>query len=140
MYKKLRDAGKPYNIEFGAITKTSNSHLALEASEFARDHGHYDSFHHRVFRAFFTEVRDIGDMDVLLDLAKDDGLDPAALAEALREKRYAPRLDNARREAEKLGITAVPTFIINGGQRMVGVQSIDFFRSRLKEIQAEHSS
>ncbi len=109
--------------------------MALEASEYARDAGCFDSFHDRLFRAYFTETRDIGDLDVLLELAEEEGLDKADLRVALQEGRYTSRLNEARREGHQLGINAVPTFIINGKFRIVGAQSLDFFRDRLREIE-----
>jgi len=111
--------------------------MALEASEYARDAGCYDSFHDHIFRAYFTEARDIGDLDVLLELAQGEDLDTADLRVALQEGRYASRLNEARREGQQAGINAVPTFIINGEFRIVGAQSLDFFRDRLREIQGE---
>ena len=77
--------------------------MSLEASEYARDAGRFDSFHGRVFRAYFTETRDIGDLDVLLELAQEEGLDAADLRVALREGRYASRLDEAHSEGRAVG-------------------------------------
>ena len=112
----------------------SNSRMALEASEYARDLGCFDSFHDHMFQAYFTETRDIGDMDVLLELAQEEGLDTADLRVALLEGRYTARLNEARREGRQLGINAVPTFMVNGKYRIVGAQPLEFFRDRLRDI------
>jgi predicted DsbA family dithiol-disulfide isomerase len=122
-------------VHFGELSLLSNSRMALEASEYARDAGCFDSFHDRLFRAYFTETRDIGDLEVLLELAEEEGLDKADLRVALQEGRYTSRLNEARREGQQLGINAVPTFIITGKFRIVGAQSLDFFRDRLREIE-----
>lgn len=132
----MRRTGEPLGIVFGELKITSNSRTALEASEFARDKGHFDSFHERVFHAFFTETRDIGKIDVVLDLAEADGLDRAELQETLSAGTYSPRLAEARKEGETQGVTAVPTFIIDGSHKIVGALSIDQFRKRLGKIQS----
>ena len=106
-------------VHFGELSLLSNSRMALEASEYARDAGCFDSFHDRIFRAYFTETRDIGDVDVLLELAQEEDLDTADLRVALQEGRYTSRLNETRREGQQLGINAVPTFIINGKFRIL---------------------
>ena len=136
-WERLNHTYDSLGVDFGDVSLLSNSRMSLEASEYARDAGRFDSFHDRVFRAYFTETRDIGDLDVLLALAREEGLDADDLRVALQEGRYASRLDEARSEGQQLGINAVPTFIINGGHRIVGAQSLDFFKERLKEIQGE---
>ncbi|MBI5568897.1 MAG: DsbA family protein [Desulfomonile tiedjei] len=134
IYENLRRAGTPLGIVFGEVSVTPNSHLALEAGEYARDHGHFASFHERTFRAYFTEGRDIGRLDVVLDLAREDGLDRGDLAEALRGRRFAQRLAEARREGEGLGVRAVPTFIIDAKHIIVGVQPLEAMGDRLRQI------
>jgi predicted DsbA family dithiol-disulfide isomerase len=136
-WERLRRTYDSLGVHFRELSSLSNSRLALEASEYARDAGCFDSFHDHIFRAYFTEARDIGDLDVLLELAQGEDLDTADLRVALQEGRYTSRLNEARSEGRQLGINAVPTFIINGKFRIVGAQSLDFFRDRLREIQAE---
>ncbi len=136
-YESLSRAGAPYGIAFNEISLVSKSRLALEATEYARDKGHFDSFHGRVFHAYFVETRDIGNLDVILELADQDGLNPNDLNLALQEKRYAERLEKAKQEGRLYGVTAVPTFIFNGEHKIVGAQPIDVFREKLRMIQAE---
>ncbi|MFC1836328.1 DsbA family protein [Thermodesulfobacteriota bacterium] len=135
-YEGLRRMGEPMGLVFGDITLTPNSGLALEASEFARDCNLFDAFHDRVFRAYFSETRDIGKMDVLLELAGEVGLDTKDLEAALNERRFSQRLADAREEGAQFGINAVPAFIINGSHKIVGAQPIETFRAYLKKVQA----
>ncbi len=136
-YESLSRAGAPYGIAFNEISLVSKSRLALEATEFAKEEGHFDSFHGRVFHAYFVETQDIGNLDVILELADQDGLDPDALRLALQEKRYAMHLEEAKQEGLSYGVTAVPTFILNGEHKIVGAQPIEVFREKLRIIQAE---
>jgi len=132
-YEKLNKAAAPFGIFFGDRTRLSNSRLALEASEFASDMGRHASFHNRVFRAYFTEVRDIGNLEVILELAEDDGLDREELQAALKERHYASRLEQARQKAYTYGVNAAPTFIINGRHKIVGAQSVEYFREQFRK-------
>jgi predicted DsbA family dithiol-disulfide isomerase len=132
-YASLNKTGAPLGIRFGERTFLSDSGHALEASEYARDQGKYHSFHERVFRAYFTELLDIGALSILLNLAGEVGLDPADLNRSLEEGTYTARIRQAAEEAAGLGINAVPTFIINDAQKIVGVLPLETFRARLKK-------
>jgi len=131
MYQNLRRAGAHYGITFGAVTLLSNSRLALEASEYARDHGSFEEFHEKIFHAYFTEVKDIGRMDVILDAARSAGLDTEGLTVALQEGRYRAKLQNAQQESQRQDITGVPTFIIDERYKIVGAQPLEVFRDTL---------
>lgn len=132
-YARLNKMGAPFGIRFGERTFLSNSRYALEASECARDREKYDSFHERVFRGYFTDLLDIGNLTTLLDLAKEVGLDPVDLNRALEEGYYASRIEEAMQEAARRGISAVPTFIINDTERIVGVVPLEKFKERLRK-------
>jgi predicted DsbA family dithiol-disulfide isomerase len=136
-YTSLNKAGEPFGIRFGERTFLSNSRPSLEASEYARDKGRYDSFHERIFRAYFADLLDIGDEAILCSLAQEEGLDPGELSQCLRDGIYSARIEEAMREATLYGITAVPTFIINETHKIVGAQPLGSFRDRLASIQGE---
>jgi predicted DsbA family dithiol-disulfide isomerase len=112
----------------------SNSRLAVEAAEFARDAGRHAEFHRALLGAYFTLGRDIGDLEVLSGLAAETGLDPVALRAQLAAGAYSSVREDAYQEARALGITGVPTFIFAGGVRVVGAQPLEYFRRVLEEM------
>ena len=133
MYDNIRKRGDEFGIKFGPRLLLSNSRMSLEASEYARDMGKYELFHERMFYTYFTESKDIGSLEVLTDSARVCGLDADELLQALKERRYAHRLEKSRKEAEKINLTGVPTFIINGRTKVVGAQQIEVFRDILRK-------
>lgn len=137
MFANLRKAGAPYGITFRDRTRTSNSRLALMAAEFAVDHGKASSFHDRIFKAYFEEGQDIGQMDVVLQAAAAAGLDTAELSAALKDGRYLERLLRVQEEAGLKMIRSVPTFIVNDTDRIVGAQPLSKFRELLRLVEAE---
>lgn len=134
MFTTLRQKGKELAISFGNLTLLANSRLAMQASEFARDEGKFDSFHEALFHAYFTELRDIGDLEVITDIARQMTLDPRELQTALQENRYLPRLLAVTEEARQLNISAAPTFLVNGRFKIVGALPLETFRRSLLEI------
>jgi predicted DsbA family dithiol-disulfide isomerase len=123
-----------FDLPFEAPQLLSNSRLVIEAAEFARDAGKHPEFHRAALEAYFARSQDIGDPDVLCELAAGLGLDPVALRRELAAGRYAGRRRAAHEEACELGITGVPTFIFAGGAKVVGAQSLDDFRRVLEKI------
>ncbi len=135
-WERLQRTYHNLGVDFQERSLLSNSRLALQASEYARDIGVFDSFHHRIFKAYFSEKLDIGAIDVLMGVAQEENLNLVDFRAALEQGRYASRLEDARNEGGRLGINAVPTFIINEKHRIVGAQSLDLFRDRLREVKA----
>ena len=135
MMKHLRSMGAPYGIIFSDIGRISNSRLALQAAEFSRDQGRFEVFHDALLQAYFSQGMDIGDRDVVLELAGDAGLEREPLAKALDAGAYLSRLQEMQTEASLAGVTGVPTFILGGRKTIVGAQPIDVFRNTLRSLQ-----
>ena len=134
-FRQLDERGKKMGVRFGPQPLMSNSCRALEGGEFAKEHGRYDAYHEAVFRAFFTECKDIGNRSVILELAMNVGLDAAALDAALESNTYLPRLQATTREAKANGFSAAPTFVIDGHGSISGAQPIDTFRTILRGVE-----
>ena len=133
-YDQLRARGKEVGVVFGNLTVLSNSRLALMASEYARDLGRYDSFHKNMFYAYFTEGLDISKANVIADVAGKSGLDEKETLSAVRDGRYASRLNETRKEGNLLGLTGIPLFIIDNKYQFVGAQPMETFRYYLDKI------
>ncbi len=133
-YEQLRRQGKEVGVVFNTHSILSNSRLALMASEYARDQGQYDAFHENMFHAYFTEGLDIGKPDVIAAVAKKSGLDEKETLHAVRDGRYASRLNEARKEGELLGLTGIPLFIVENKHQITGAQPIETFRNLLDKI------
>ena len=71
---------------------------------------------------------------MLKQIGREAGLDADALEKALQKGTYRQAREESKEEAARLGITAAPTFIFNEKDRIVGAQSIDVFRERLKTL------
>lgn len=134
MTRRLNSMGAPYGLAFRKIVNISSSRLSLEAGEFAKAQGRFEEFHSAIFNAYFSQGKDIGSVDVLKQTGKEAGLDTAALGKALQTGAYRQAREEAKAEAARLGITAAPTFIFNGKDRIVGAQPLEVFRERLKAI------
>jgi predicted DsbA family dithiol-disulfide isomerase len=107
----------------------ANSHLALEAAEFARAEGGFERFHRALFEAYFEASRDIGDVDVLCEIARACGVHDQRLRQALADERYAAAVDAATDAARRDEVVSTPTYAFEGGFRMTGAQDYAVFAS-----------
>jgi predicted DsbA family dithiol-disulfide isomerase len=130
-WRMIESMAAEAGLEMRPPAVLANSYLALEAQEFAIEQGRADDFEQRVFRAYFHDQANIGDRGVLLELARDAGLDAAQLDQALAQDRYAMRLKNAALVAHQRGVSGVPTFFI-GESLLVGAQSTEVWRQVLQ--------
>jgi len=72
------------------------------------------AFDDAVFAALWQDGRDIGDRDVLADLAEDAGLDGDEIREVAGDEEWRNRLREQFSEARERGVTGVPTFAYDG--------------------------
>ncbi|BBP04804.1 DSBA oxidoreductase [Sulfuriferula plumbiphila] len=88
------------------------SRLALEAERFARRYGLGKPMRQAFFRAFFERGRDIGDIEVVLDIGGNVGIDVARLRVALENGEHAEAVSHDQRQAQALGISGVPALLM----------------------------
>jgi predicted DsbA family dithiol-disulfide isomerase len=113
----------------------ANSHLALEAAEYARDRGRFDAFHRSVFAAYFAQGLNIGQAHVLGGLATVAGLDADELVAAAANHQYHDRLERVQRDKRWYGLYGTPTFII-ANQRVAGAQPYAVLRRVVERVGA----
>jgi predicted DsbA family dithiol-disulfide isomerase len=124
----VAERGRTIGLEFDfGNTKVANTFDAHRIAHFAASQGLADAMQERLFRAYFTEGRNIGDHATLAELAGDVGLPVAAATDVLASGRYA---DDVRRdvdEALQLGINGVPFFVFGGRYAVSGAQDVEVF-------------
>lgn len=110
------------DITLPTVSPQPYTRLAFEGWQFAVEHGLGDAYNQRMFRAFFQESLDLGQLDVLVGLAEEIGLDGPAYRKALEDGTYYERHQDALRDAEAHRVQAVPTILV-GDTRLEGVPS-----------------
>ncbi len=98
MFNNLIRMGDQYGIEMKPHSRLSNSRLALAASEFAKDKGNFHAFHDAVFRAYFNQGKDIGNLEIILDIAQGNGINREELKKVLDKNLYSDRLFEKNRK------------------------------------------
>ncbi len=122
-------------IRLPSISPQPRTAKAFELLAMAQDKGLDHPYSMRVLRAFFQEDRDIGDPEILIELAADAGLDPNEARQALEIGAYVERHRGALRHArEDMAITSVPTIVV--GERIFrGTPPLDELRQAIDQLE-----
>lgn len=101
------------------------THLAFQGLYFAREQGLEEAYCRRVFRAYFEEERDIGDLRELVSLAAEAGLDPESFRASLESGQWeAQELEAVRHAKQDLKVQVVPTAFLGEHRLEGGAQSV----------------
>jgi predicted DsbA family dithiol-disulfide isomerase len=121
MLERLEQAAHSLGLPFGERRMSFNSRRAQEAAKWAESQGKADDFHNAVFRAYFADGKNLHEVQTLVSAAESAGLEGEELPEVLRSKTFKTAVDQDWLRSHQLGITAVPTFRMNG-ETLVGAQ------------------
>jgi predicted DsbA family dithiol-disulfide isomerase len=113
-----------------------NSLRALQLTELARDLGRQPEVHDRLMDAYWSESRNIGDAEVLRQLAAEVGLREVEVEEVLAGDRYRDRVRESTRQAVSFGANAVPAFVLDRRLLVLGAQPEDVFEQAFAQLEA----
>jgi len=119
--QRLEQTARSLGLPFGERRMSFNSRRAQEAAKWAESHGKADAFHNAVFRAYFVDGKNLHAIETLAAAAESVGLRGRDLDEVIRGKTFKAAVDQDWLRSHQLGITAVPTFRMNG-ESLVGSQ------------------
>lgn len=115
--QNVRRLQERYDVEMTLEVATDVDSLPAQTASVHVREAHPDrwlAFDEAIFDALWREGRDVGDPDVLAELAADVGLDPGEIRDAIRDEALRERLHQQFDEARRQGITGVPTFVYDG--------------------------
>ena len=125
------EVGVPF--AFDKIKRSPNTLDAHRLIRWAAATGVQAEVADRLFKAYFVEGRDIGDRAVLIDIARESGLDAGLVEKLLSEDVDKDAVRREIAEAQAIGVTGVPFFIFAGRLAVPGAQNADVLRRAMAE-------
>ncbi|AZK45426.1 DsbA family oxidoreductase [Paenibacillus lentus] len=115
----------------------TNTHDAHQLTHFAKQHGKANEMAERLFKAYFTEGLDLGDLPTLARLAAEIGLNEHDALKTLEEAPLNHTVTEELQEGARLGITGVPFFVFNNKYAVSGAQPSETFLEVLQQVWQE---
>ena len=135
MYKDMKARMEAEGLPYGRRTHTYNSRLAQELAKWAEDIYNPENLEKELYKAYFVNSKNIGDLSILLSVVKSAGL-PCKEAEAVIENRtYRLAVDEDWEKSKSYGVSGVPTYIA-GGYGVVGAQPYEALEQLINEAGA----
>jgi predicted DsbA family dithiol-disulfide isomerase len=127
MADALQAAGRSEDIAFNfdAIARTPNTLDSHRVIRWAGGAGLQNDVVERLFTAYFEDGRDIGNRDVLVEIASDVGMDSALVADLLGQGEDRELIEREDALAHRMGISGVPTFIFENKYLVSGAQDAE---------------
>lgn len=132
--ERLRSIANSHGMEFRSTDRIYNTRLAHEAAEYAREHGRGNEFHRVIFRKVYAEGADPSQWDVLRSAAVEAGLNPDELQAEVESGKYTAEVEEQVKWAYQIGVTGVPTYVVNDRYAIVGAQPYEVFQQALAQI------
>ena len=132
MQAQMRARMQAEGLPYGKRTMTYNSRLAQELAAWADTQPGGEAIHDAMFRAYFVDARNIGDAEVLVDIAKSVGLPPDQAREVIDKRTHQAAVDADWEKSRRYGVTGVPTFVV-GNQGVVGAQPYEVLEALVRQ-------
>ena len=133
MYTRMKALMDEEGLEYGKRSHTYNSRLAQELGKWADTQANGDAIHDALYKAYFVDGKDIGDVQVLLDIAKSVGLPVEQASAVLQDRTFKDAIDADWAKSRQYGVTGVPTFVA-GGYGVVGAQPYEALEGLLNQV------
>lgn len=122
------------SINFEGMKRTPNTIDAHRLIHWAGIENRQSFVVQRLFEAYFRDARDIGDHEVLLDIADGCEMDASVVGKLLASDADVEDIRNRDAHSRKMGITSVPTFIVANQHAVPGAQPAEMWVKVIGEI------
>ena len=124
-------------IDFEGMKRTPNTINAHRLIHWAGIEGRQTAAVAALFKAYFTDAHDIGDPDVLIDIAKSVEMDADVVKRLLDSDEDLKLIQDRDKHSRKMGINSVPTFIIANQHAVPGAQPPELWAQVIADLAAQ---
>lgn len=139
MLARVRASAKEDGLDFVPGQKAGNTSEAHRLLVWARSLGKEPELIEKIYSAYNCEAKWVGDREVLAQIAGQvPGLgEDAARAFLSDERNGVEELQRGLRRAQELGISGVPTMLVNGQQLQSGAHDVGSLTRLLRKVASE---
>lgn len=124
-------------INFEAMQRTPNTLDAHRLIHWAGIEGRQTAAVSALFKAYFVDARDIGDAEVLADIADNIEMDAAVVTRLLKSDVDTADIRARDDHSRKMGISSVPTFIVANSHAVPGAQPPELWAKVIADLRSQ---
>jgi predicted DsbA family dithiol-disulfide isomerase len=138
-FASVANAGKDDGIvfNFDRLASAPNTRDVHRLILLAQEKGKGTELANVFFKAYFTDGKNLNDIDTLKHLAASVGIAESEIRDLLESTLYIKEVEESQHLASQLGISGVPFYIFNRTHGLSGAQPLEVFRQVLGELKAE---
>ena len=121
-------------INFEGMQRTPNTLDAHRLIHWAGVEGKQTEVVDALFQAYFVDTRDIGDHDVLADIADGAGMDAAVVRKLLKSDADRDLIKDRDSHSRQMGVNSVPTYIVANQHAVPGAQPPELWQKVIADI------
>ena len=121
-------------INFEGMQRTPNTLNAHRLIHWAGIEGRQTPAVSELFKAYFVDTRDIGDAEVLADIADSIEMDASVVTRLLATEEDMQNIRDRDAHSRSMGVNSVPTFIVGGTHAVPGAQSPELWAKVIAEV------
>ena len=126
---EAKELGLVYRLDKAIPVNTLYAHRLLQ---YSKEIGKEPKIVSLIFKAYFTDSKNISDIDTLVKISKEAGLEEEVVRKILNSNKYTDRVQEDEKKSQDIGIDVVPYFVIDGKFTVAGAQSIETIRMGLE--------
>ncbi len=130
MTAQAAELGLVYDFDKAVIANSFDAH---RFSHLAKANGVQDAAEEALFKAYFTDGKDISNHETLIALGQQIGLDPAVVKQTLESDQYSDEVRQDIYEAQQIGARGVPFFVLGDKYAVSGAQATETFLGALNQ-------
>lgn len=126
-----REVGLNYQLDKVRIANTTDAHRIIQL---AKQKGLDDTIEEAFFDAYFTKGADLGDHEVLVDIAVRAGISESEARQVLNEQLLGDKISQDIYESTQIGVRGVPFFVFDNKYGISGAQPLEVFTRTLNQV------
>lgn len=140
MHENVAQMGKAAGVEMNFdkvfLVNSTKAHCVLKL---AKERGLSNEAQELLFKAYFTEGKDLGDLAQLAGVVSELGITEAEIAAALQDESILQEIQQDIHEAQQVGVRGVPFFVFQDKYALSGAQPVESFKEVIEHIRKEEA-
>ena len=129
-----KKVGLHYDFDKAVVANSFDAHKLIQL---AKTKGLGDQAEESLFKAYFTDGKDMSNLAVLISLGREIGLIENDIMAALESEEFSQKVNNDIKEASEIGVTGVPFFVFDRKYAVSGAQPMETFLNTLSQSLSE---